>query len=590
MYEMTDNDRLAALSAAKRSSRTATEIEELRDILIKDERIRIQQLEQDLADPTGLTDSVSRILPGALYRSSKEDQESLTQSLIPSVEKAIQISVKKDPKSLVNAIFPVMGPAIRKAVAQTFKEMLQSLNRSLEHGLSIQGIKWRVEAMRTSRPFAEVVLLNSLLYSVDQVFLIHKKTSLCLQHMQADTVIAQDEDMVSGMLSAILDFVRDSFDPTNKGYLDTVRVGELNVLIEEGPQAILACVVRGNAPETLRQEFTLTLEKIHERFSGYLGAFEGDITPFEEVRPLMETCLKRQAKVKKRRFSPLTWMAMTVPIFLLGIWLYPVIESNRRWNGYLETIDNISGVTVVESGKRDGKRFVKGLRDPLAPDPESYLSAAGFAGKDVSRQWILINFLNPDLLLKRVKEKLRPPEGVQLSLKPGGMLTMAGRAGHRWIFESRMILRAMSGVSSVDTQALVAVEEETMAQTIRALEAFIFRYNVGKTLLLDGQEDRIRDCVSTILTLRRLSIELKRPITISLIGHTDPSGSERTNVRLSMQRAQNLREVLKGHGVPPNILILHGASTTMPVKIEFSNNEDLDNRSVTFSVNQRYTQ
>ena len=37
--------------------------------------------------------------------------------------------------------------------------------------------------MRTGRSFAEVVMLRSLVYRVEQIFLIHRETSLSLLHV-----------------------------------------------------------------------------------------------------------------------------------------------------------------------------------------------------------------------------------------------------------------------------------------------------------------------------------------------------------------------------------------------------------------------
>ena len=50
-------------------------------------------------------------------------------------------------------------------------------------------------------------MLRSLVYRVEQLFLIHRKTSLSLLHVALDPAIAKDSDMVAGMLSAIQDFV-----------------------------------------------------------------------------------------------------------------------------------------------------------------------------------------------------------------------------------------------------------------------------------------------------------------------------------------------------------------------------------------------
>ena len=85
-----------------------------------------------------------------------------------------------------------MGPAIRKAIAEALRGLVQSLNQALEHSLSWRGIKWRIEALRTGRTFAEVVLSKTLVYRVEQVFLIHRESGLLLVQAVAPEVEAQD--------------------------------------------------------------------------------------------------------------------------------------------------------------------------------------------------------------------------------------------------------------------------------------------------------------------------------------------------------------------------------------------------------------
>ena len=63
--------------------------------------------------------------------------------------------------------------------------MLESLNTTLEHSLSWRSLRWRLDARRTGKSFAEIVLLNTLVYRVEQVFLIHRPSGLLLQHLTA---------------------------------------------------------------------------------------------------------------------------------------------------------------------------------------------------------------------------------------------------------------------------------------------------------------------------------------------------------------------------------------------------------------------
>ena len=172
-------------------------------------------------------------------------------------------SVRRNPQVLVDALFPVMGPAIRKAIASALASMVESFSETLEHSFSVQGVKWRMEAWRTGKPLAEVILLRTLVYRVEQVFLIHRESGLLLQHVSATAAGVQDADMVSGMLTAIRDFVHDSFGGKEGDSLDTFQVGERSVWIEQGPHATLAAVIRGSAPRELRTVFTEAIERIH---------------------------------------------------------------------------------------------------------------------------------------------------------------------------------------------------------------------------------------------------------------------------------------------------------------------------------------
>jgi OOP family OmpA-OmpF porin len=264
---------------------------ELRSLLLGPAEAQIAEIHTRLKDPHRQLREVSRVLPAAVAVRSRADNE-LSEALAPTITNAIERSVRKNPQPLVDAIFPVMGPAIRKAIAAALNGMVQSLNQSMAHSVSVQGLKWRVEAWRTGKPFAEVVLLHTLLYRVEQVFLIHRETGLLLQHVAASNVAAQDADMVSGMLTAIQDFVHDSFNAPEGDQLETMQVGELTVWIEQGPLAILAGVIRGNAPQELRDVFRSTIESIHLQYYDALAEFSGDAAALEATRPLLEDCLE----------------------------------------------------------------------------------------------------------------------------------------------------------------------------------------------------------------------------------------------------------------------------------------------------------
>lgn len=185
---------------------------------------------------------------------------------------------------MVDILYPVMGPAIRKAIAETLEGKLQSLNQALKYSLSWRGLKWRLEAWRSGSAFADVVLRHTAVFRVEHLFLVHRKTGLLLAHEAADDATSRDPQLVSAMLSAIQDFVRDSFDESAEGgtkgrSIDSLRLGDLLLWCEEGPSAFLAAVIHGNPPPALRECLGETLAAIHDEWRTQLDEFEGDTTP-----------------------------------------------------------------------------------------------------------------------------------------------------------------------------------------------------------------------------------------------------------------------------------------------------------------------
>ena len=111
-------------------------MEQLRELLVGPERKDLADLRRIVTEPGEKTHELSRILPHAVRLSTSRDAL-LSQSLAPTIESALKESVKKDPRILTDVVFPIIGPAIRRAIADAFSKMVQSLNQTMEHSLSV---------------------------------------------------------------------------------------------------------------------------------------------------------------------------------------------------------------------------------------------------------------------------------------------------------------------------------------------------------------------------------------------------------------------------------------------------------------------
>ncbi len=423
-----------------RPSQTDDSLNELRNLLLgpmQEQFSRTEQLVKMLENQELQAEDVSQVLPEAIMLRLSRDKQ-LVKAMEAVTEEAIQSSVARDPRVLVSVLVPVMLPAIRKAISTLIKEMIQSFSATLEHGLSMRGLKWRYEAFKTKKPFGEVALLHSLIYQVEQVFLIHRSTGLVLQSMVSkESMVVPDPDMVSSMLTAIQDFVRDSFGASQDDGLENLQFGDRSIFIEQTSLAVLAAVVWGNAPVDIQDVLRESLNAIHFEHLDHLRTFDGDTAVFESANAHLANCLKSQFKAKKQ--NPfLFWTSLGLLTILIGYWSFFAIRDHIRWDNYLEKLHKEPGIVVTETDKRSGKYYVFGLRDMLASDPVELLKESQIEPDKVKFDWELYNSSHPEFMVRRIRKILNPPETVKFELKDG-ILKAEGEAPYQWIVESEKL-------------------------------------------------------------------------------------------------------------------------------------------------------
>ena len=558
----------------------AAEFDELRALIVGPEQRQLRTLQARLNDPATQTREVSRVLPQAMLL--RKDDPQLTRALAPTIEEAITTSVRRNPRPLADALFPIFGPAIRKAIAASLRTMLDSMNQTLEHSLSWRAVQWRVTALRTGKSFAEIVLLNTLVYRVEQVFLIHRDSGLLLLHVTAPSSDVQDADMISGMLTAIRDFVGDSLRVSADETLDALQVGGLSVLIEQGPHAVLAVVVRGTAPADLRTTMQETLEHVHAKLGDVLVNFEGDTTPFEAVRPALDNCLQSQYRTEKKRSRRTLWLAAAIVLLAIGVWGAFAWAARQRANAYVNALRSEPGIVVLSAERRGGKLVVNGLRDPLARDPLTFAAGTGHAVSDIAGNWQLYQALEPSLVVARARNLLQPPQGVTLQFD-NGVLAAEGAAPLEWIRESRRLASVLPGVVRYDPSNTIEAALRAVGQQLEATDLVFTR---GATEIEPGAAATLTEQLDRIRTLDALAGERGRRLRVELVGHADADGPPVSNDPLSVKRAERVRQAAAGLGLRHLDLTATGVGSRQPRSLEPTDDAKRANRRVTTHVHR----
>ncbi|MGB7554909.1 MAG: OmpA family protein [Candidatus Korobacteraceae bacterium] len=499
------------------------ELAELRALLLGQQLVELEALRKRLDDPELRAEELSQILGQAVALSIKRDG-GLQRSFYPIVERALKISITKNPGILATSLAPIIGDAVRKAVANAFRGMAESLNFLMERSLSWESVKWRLEALRTGKSFGEIALLRSLRYKVQQVVLIHRETGSVLQYVKAPGEGIKEAELVSSMLTALGDFIADSFNAKRSQEFEAVDIGEFKLWVHYGPQALLAATILGTPPPELKNVFARENELIHQEFASGLASFNGDASIFDGARPHLQNCLLGQTDRPQKQSA--WWLAALAAVLIvlvaIGLWAN---RRNARWNEYLTKLQSEPGIVVTGSQKQWGRYTVMGMRDPLAADPVRVAAEFGIAPGTLEARFEPYQSLDARFARPREFEAEKQQLEQQVVLFPVNSSALAPEQGMR----------------------------------------------------LDAIEDHIN-------RLQEIAGELGRQIHITIYGRADQTGAETKNAALSKERAQHVLEALHERGIPSDMLTAVGLGDSEPIRHGSPSYQLEVNRSVSLKV------
>ena len=445
-------------------------MDQLRDLLFGTERVELQTIQRRLDDPELKAVDVSQALPEAV-RLCEERDGALSKALTPVVEGSLRTSIASNLNAIADALYPVIGPAIRRSITAALQQFIESTNQVIEQTFTAKGLSWRIEAFRTGLPIGEVALRHSLVYRVEQLFLINREDGVPLLHVAHDPTVEANEDLVAGMLTAIQDFARDSFENVKSADgLDGLQMGELAVMIEEGPKAVLAAVVRGTPPGDLRGRLQRTLESVHVELASEFEDSRGDTSAFEPGKPLIAEALEEQLRESPgdrsntKAFLVLGVLALGI-LALLG-WR---LVTSWRHDRFLAALDQVPGVVLISAETSWSGVEVLALRDPQAQlDVEALARDASLTPDSIRLRLEPYLATEPSLVLARARSALAPPAGVQLRLD-GDRLIAEGSASSEWAHQARLLARVVPGVGSYVDSALAEQEPGRLAAALATL-------------------------------------------------------------------------------------------------------------------------
>lgn len=567
-------------SASSEQVHSQQQLDQLRGLILgKNNQVVTDGIKKEARDIVG------DVLTEALHDRQQKDG-SVNKVLLPLIEGSVEHSVTHHSDKLVNSLYPLMGSLVRKSVTSFLTDFMEKTNQLIDSSFTLKGLKWRIKAWQAGVSFSQYVASQTFSYRVEHVLLIHRETGLLLNSVNLSKASKGDADLISSMLTAINDFVGDSFLDSENGpkeQLQTVTTDNFNLLIKPGPYALIAAAVMGNPPQAISNQLQVTLEDIHRLYNRELNHFDGDNQSFVNCEALLLDCLLSEQKKPESSAQKKPWLAWILVFMILGICCFKAFQwwENEKLTNQLMLFDRQPGV-VVNSVEVYGDKKVKLdiLRDPHAVKLTDWIQNNNLTIGQLSLTERYYHSLSSEILFVRAKQLLSQyPElkmvwekeilnvsGVLDSLKLDKLtqaLAVAGFSEGQNLVLDDMKLPSVRAIPTDKT-----ITQQVFNDLVARISTIQLDFPVKSDEITPTMHLTLQQVYLYLQQLTQLADELELNIGLLVIGSSDNTGNRINNTRLSLQRAQNTGNVLNELGFSKQNMFITGLGQIEIVKVK----------------------
>lgn len=222
-----------------------------------------------------LAETIAPLLGGAIRIQMRDSQDDFVGAIAPVMSEAIRTQVRAAKDDVADALYPVIGQTIRKAVTEAISDLARNIDHNMRRTLDVRSQLSVLSARLRGVSQADLIMRQSMPFSVEEVFFIHRESGLLIAHLSHYEEASSDSDLVSGMLTAIRDFARDSFGRGKEGELNEIQYGEFQIMLEPGQYAYIAVVVSGVSPAGFRGYLRDVVSALHRDYHQRLRHYDG---------------------------------------------------------------------------------------------------------------------------------------------------------------------------------------------------------------------------------------------------------------------------------------------------------------------------
>ncbi len=499
-----------------------------------------QQIENS---PQEIAKAIAPEMALAIQNQIQLDREAIAQTLGPEMGQAIKNQIEVERDAMVDALYPVIGNTISKYMV----ELAKSINDKVENALSIDGVRRKIQAKIQGVSEAELILQESIDFSVQAVLLIHKSSGLIISQAQSASHSIEEVDLWAAMLTAIRDFVNNCVTVDGKvSELHEIEYDDAKIILEVAGYCYLAVIIKGEPSPAFLNQIHQTLSHIILKSGRTIENFSGDQSAIPQfIQPQLNTLITFRLNLKKSKKPTALIVISSLIIIIIGTIIYRYKMTNYWEKEVLNALDaapELSVYRIIPKVKR-GQLILRGRVPSLAlKEQAENISHQVTPHLTPNNQIVAVN-VPPDAKaiaeeVQRVTEIFNQTEGIAIN---------TNYQNHKVTITGFILDIAQSNQISQAFQQIPGVEQVISTfQTQPHLDTRIYFEQNSSSIKTNNISQEFK-------AIEKFLAEHPR-IHLIIIGHSDTKGSVAQNKALAQARVNEVKRVLLKNKVDPSRL------------------------------------
>lgn len=236
------------MSISKDSIGNSEQLEQLRKILLKEDREELLRIKKVLEEKEELGKHVSPIIEDHILSL----KQNFPKEFEAVVDKQIETKLRDSQDELVAILFPEIGTMINKYVAYQMSELRESIDARITAAKNKGPLGW-IRKKVFGIGASEWILAKSGEANVEGVYVIEMGSGLLLG--SASNVETMDKDLLAGMLTAIQSFAEDAF-MKGQQKVDIIEYDKLSIFTQSYPKFYIAVALNGRLTNSDKEQLS----------------------------------------------------------------------------------------------------------------------------------------------------------------------------------------------------------------------------------------------------------------------------------------------------------------------------------------------